>query len=278
MAWVRPTQGLAVLCLLASAGCAGNGQGLDQNGAPVGVNSGAAEPLTADLQSIQDNIFTPICTRCHVGASAPEGLRLDATDSFNLLVGIPSAEDPTILRVKPGDPDDSYLIRKLEGGPGIVGVQMPFGGPYLPQSTIDMIRQWITNGAQKTEPIATSLDHRAFAVTTTAPMDGMTVTQPVTQILVGFNHDVDAALVNDTTVTVDRVSQNGTVAEPIATVVSARLAPANAAVIVLTARSALPPGTYRVNLRGTGGAALADMNAVALGLNYSFAFTVDAPP
>ncbi len=29
--------------------------------------------LTADFQSIQDNVFTPICTKCHQGAGAPEG-------------------------------------------------------------------------------------------------------------------------------------------------------------------------------------------------------------
>jgi hypothetical protein len=267
-----------LLSLLAGAGCAGNGQGLDPNERPIGSESGAGEPLTADLQSIQDNIFTLFCTRCHIGASAPEGLRLDAADSFNLLVGIPSAEDPSVLRVKPGDPDNSYLIRKLQGSAGIVGVQMPFGGPYLPQSTIDVIRQWITNGAQPPPSLAAALDTRAFAVTTTSPMDGATVTQPVMQMLVGFNHDVDAALVNDTTVRVDRVPQDGAAADPIAPVVAVSLAPANAAVIMLKARDALSPGTYRVSLRGTGGAALADLNAAALGLDYSFVFTVGAPP
>ena len=128
MTWVRQTRRLVLLGLLTAAGCAGNGQGLDQNGRPIGSDGGSGGPLTADLQSIQDNIFTPICTRCHIGASAPEGLRLDAADSFNLLVGIPSAEEPNVLRVAPGDPDNSYLIRKLEGSSGIVGVQMPFGG------------------------------------------------------------------------------------------------------------------------------------------------------
>ena len=92
-------------------------------------------------------MFTPICVRCHSGASAPEGLQLDAAHSYALLVGVPSTEVPSLDRVNPGNPDNSYIVLKLEGAPGIVGVQMPFGGPYLPQSTIDVIRQWITNGA-----------------------------------------------------------------------------------------------------------------------------------
>jgi len=57
----------------------------------------------------------PICSVCHIGGAAPEGLRLDAADSFNLLVGVPSTEVPSLLRVKPGDPDNSYIIQKLEG-------------------------------------------------------------------------------------------------------------------------------------------------------------------
>ncbi|HEY5101200.1 MAG TPA: Ig-like domain-containing protein [Steroidobacteraceae bacterium] len=278
MAWIRQTRRLALLGLLASAGCAGNGQGLDQNGRPVGSDGGSGAALTADLQSIQDNIFTPICTRCHIGASAPEGLRLDAADSFDLLVGISSAEEPNVLRVAPGDPDNSYLIRKLEGSSGIVGVQMPFGGPYLPQATIDVIRQWITNGAQKPQSLAATLQSRAFAVTGTSPMDGATLMQPVTQMLVGFNHDVDATLVNETTVKLERLPESTAGGEVITVTAPARLVASNAAVIVLATRTPLAAGTYRVSLRGTGAAALADTNAASLGLDYSFAFTVTAAP
>ena len=50
-------------------------------------------------------------------------------------------------RVAPGDPDNSYLIRKLEGDAGIVGSRMPQGGPFLDQATTDQIRQWIADGA-----------------------------------------------------------------------------------------------------------------------------------
>jgi len=90
------------------SGCAGNGVGLDANGNPIGSGSSAPEPLAANFQSIQDNIFTPICTRCHIGANAPEGLQLDQAHSYALLVGVPSAEKPSVLRVSAGDPTDSY--------------------------------------------------------------------------------------------------------------------------------------------------------------------------
>jgi hypothetical protein len=129
------------------AGCgAGSGDGLDRNGRPLDSGSAATVPLTADFQSIQANVFTPICTVCHVGASAPQGLRLDALNSYSLLVSVPSTEVPAILRVAPGDPDNSYLIQKLEGH-AAVGARMPLGGPYLDAATIVVIRQWISNGA-----------------------------------------------------------------------------------------------------------------------------------
>src|SRR3981081_146675 len=141
---------VALLAAAAMSGCAGNGKGLDSNGNPITPGSGGTAPLTATFQSIQDNVFTPICTKCHIGAGAPEGLQLDAAHSYAALVGVPSAEQPPVLRVTAGDPANSYIIRKLQGSAGISGGQMPLGGPYLPQSTIDVIRQWITSGAQQT--------------------------------------------------------------------------------------------------------------------------------
>ena len=70
-----------------------------------------------------------------------------AAASYAALVGVASLEVPPLQRVTAGNPNDSYLIRKLEGGPNIVGSRMPLGGPFLDQTTIDSIRLWITNGA-----------------------------------------------------------------------------------------------------------------------------------
>ena len=102
------------------------------------------------LTSIQTNVFTPRCSGCHsgVGATLPGAMNLtSASASYAALVGVASLEVPTLQRVAAGNPNDSYLIRKLEGGPSIVANRMPLGGPFLPQTTIDSIRLWITNGA-----------------------------------------------------------------------------------------------------------------------------------
>jgi Bacterial Ig-like domain len=264
---------VALLFTASMSGCAGNGNGLDSNGNPVGSGSGGGA-LTADFQSIQDNVFTPICTQCHVGASAPRGLQLDATHSYAALVGVASSEQPTVLRVAPGQPDSSYLIRKLTNTGGISGVQMPANGPpYLPQATIDVIRQWITNGAAK--PAAAQSIEAAvksvqrFAVATTSPDNDAIVSEAVPQIVVGFNGDIDSTLINNTTVTVDTAgsAQPG---DPV--LVNVAVPTGNSAAIVITPKAPLTNGTYRVTLHGS----LANLNAQALGSDVSFTFTVDA--
>jgi hypothetical protein len=96
-------------------------------------------PITADLESIEDNIFTPICSKCHIGASAPEGLQLDGAHAYNAIVGVPSVEEPQFLRVDPGNPDQSYLMLEIENAMGIEGGQMPLGeNPLLP-ATMDAL-------------------------------------------------------------------------------------------------------------------------------------------
>jgi len=262
----------AVLLLAGcAASCAGNGAGLDQNGQPISAGGTTSGPITADFQSIQDNVFTPICSKCHVGASAPEGLQLDAAHSYNLLVGVPSAEQPNFLRVKPGDPDNSYMVRKIEGASGIDGGQMPLGETPLPQATIDAIRQWVMSGAPNAAAAA-----QVFAVQTTAPLDKAIVKAPLARILVTFTQDVDASLVNDTTLTLARIGPESAVADgAVKMSATGALAPNNPAVLLITPSTALDPGVYRVTVRGTGGAALANMNAVTLGADTSFEFTVE---
>ena len=53
------------------------------------------------------------------------------------------------MRVVPGDPDRSYLVRTIEGASGIAGQRMPINGPYLTSEQIAMVRQWIAQGAQR---------------------------------------------------------------------------------------------------------------------------------
>jgi hypothetical protein len=252
-------------------GCVGSGSGLDADGNPIGASgSEPSGPLTPDFQSIQDNVFTPICTRCHSGAGAPEGLQLDAAHSYALLVGVPSTEVPTTLRVKPGDPTSSYIIQKLQNSSGIVGAQMPFGGPYLPQSTIDVIQQWISEGALA--PAAAGAGTMAaLAVTATTPVDRTAMTAPLMTIAVGLNQEPDASFLNGA-VRVQNVS-----AEPVDIPVQIARAAGNPATVLLTPVTPLLPGAYRVTLRGGGHEALTAIGGASLPADYSFTFTVEEP-
>src|SRR5262245_2215395 len=141
------------------AACAGNGEGLDENGRPIGEEQQQA-PLTPQLSSIQEHVFTPICTACHSGAAAPLGFRLDADVAYSMLVNAPSVEAPGVLRVQPGNPDASYLIQKLEGR---AGTRMPLNGPPLPAETIAVIRQWIVDGAPASVSAPTMMPTRLKA-------------------------------------------------------------------------------------------------------------------
>jgi uncharacterized protein (TIGR03118 family) len=111
----------------------------------VTVTVGAAATLT----QIQADVFTPICSGCHngVGTALPGVQNLTAGHTYTSIVGVASLEMPSLMRVKPGDAANSYLIQKLEGAAGISGVRMPLGGPYLDQATIDNIKSWINGGA-----------------------------------------------------------------------------------------------------------------------------------
>ncbi len=135
---------LTAVVLAVCLGCAGDGTGLDAFGNPPG---GAPVPLAPTLSAIQANVFTPICTQCHTGASAPFGLALGAGLSRQNLVGVASAEQPALLRVRPGNPDSSYVVWKIEGRSGIVGGRMPLGLAPLSSDQIAAIRGWIQAGA-----------------------------------------------------------------------------------------------------------------------------------
>jgi len=274
----RFTSWAALGLVSCAVGCAGNGKGLDQNGQPIGSGGSTGGPVTADFQSIQTNVFTPICSVCHAGAGAPEGLQLDAAHSYNLLVGVPSVEQPNLLRVKPGDPANSYMLHKIEGAPGIVGGQMPLGETPLPQATIAAISQWIANGAPNAPAAAAS----SFEVQGTVPLDHEMVSEPPPRIVVTFTQEVDASLVNESTISVERMANprldpESAMAAGGATsvAVTRALAGLNPSVLLITPNAPLAPGTYRVTVRGSGGGAVANLNATTLGSDQSFEFTVE---
>ena len=120
--------------------------------------AGPSPNLTPTFDSIQQEIFQSTdqagraaCATCHRGVIPNINLNFSpGVDIYSLLVNVPSRQRPDLMLVAPGDPERSYLIHKLEGRPGIVGLQMPRNGPpYLTAGQIQIVKRWIENGAPR---------------------------------------------------------------------------------------------------------------------------------
>ncbi len=139
--------GTALVLALALAGC-------DEKLSDL---TGPTPNLEPTFSSIQKEIFDTtdasgrlLCTGCHsnVGRNPSGGLNLLAGASRASLVGVASTGKPGAVRIIPGDPENSYIIHKLEGRSTIAGTRMPRGnGPYLTDGQMLVIKRWISNGA-----------------------------------------------------------------------------------------------------------------------------------
>lgn len=102
--------------------------------------------LLPNFSFIQSTVFNTRCISCHSGPGASGGMRLDDNTYAHLVLNA-SNQNSALDRVAPGDPDNSYIIQKLEGT-AATGSQMPPGGNTLQPVVIDNVRQWIAQGAE----------------------------------------------------------------------------------------------------------------------------------
>jgi len=255
-------------CLLAVS-CGGGGGGYSGGG---GGGGGGGGTPAATFSSIQANVFTPTCSTCHSGASAPRGLRLDAANSYALLVGVPSGEQPGVLRVKASDPDNSYLVQKIQGNATITGERMPAGLPALPQATIDAIRQWIVNGAMND----TQTSNTPIRVTSLSPLPSSTQSTLPASITAAFDRQLNATTVDTTTFRLERsggdgVFGNGNDVAITPASVTVPAANSQTAVMSLTGVASVDD-TYRVTLAGTGATVILDLGGNALDGEFAGTF------
>lgn len=219
---------------------------------PMMTGSGSSPPpLMATLDSIQANIFTPKCAGCHGGANPAENLNLDATHSYNDLINVPSTEQPSIVRVKPGDPSQSYLVIHIQKeGDGASATDLSF------------IEQWITDGAPPST--ATSMADK-FEIAAVQPDSGDVENAPPPRIIVGFTQELDANRVGGGSVLLERVEDDAApqaVPTPIPATVS--MPAGNARALLVTPSSALTPGNYQVAMNPAGGVELASIGGATL--------------
>lgn len=134
----------------------GSGETLDERGRPFdqpfapGLSSRYGATLfEPEYESIALYFFEPFCADCHGGGAPSTGLDMTFERGFQEMVGVSSLQSVDLNLIEPGDANNSYLIIKLEGGDEMVGRQMPRGRPARPQGEIDIVRQWIDDGARR---------------------------------------------------------------------------------------------------------------------------------
>ena len=128
-------------------------------GALTVVGTACGDGMVVDspstLVDIQELVFTPACATagCHDTSTRAAELDLSTAEaSFRDLVGVPArnavAAENGWLRVMPGQPELSFLTRKLEA-PGVgEGAAMPVGAFELTPFYRDLIAEWIRQGAE----------------------------------------------------------------------------------------------------------------------------------
>jgi hypothetical protein len=86
---------------------------------------------------------------CH-SVSPQVPLIFQAGNELADIINVPSVERPELMRVKPGDPENSYLFLKVQGDGGIEGGRMPLGAAYNPRIP-KLFFDWIEAGAPDAE-------------------------------------------------------------------------------------------------------------------------------
>jgi mono/diheme cytochrome c family protein len=93
-----------------------------------------AQPVT--FSQIESTILGPKCVSCHQSPDGQAGVNLD---SYAAIENAPATHGHAIL--EPGSADTSHLYDAVKSG------DMPPGGPMLSADEIQMIRDWINEGA-----------------------------------------------------------------------------------------------------------------------------------
>lgn len=112
---------------------------------PAEASATTSPPASGSVSFAQvAPILARRCAKCHTDQGlmgpAPEGYRLTSYEA------VVSASDR--LRVVPGSPDASELVRRIRGQ---AAPRMPFDGPpYLAESEIALIEAWVEQGARDT--------------------------------------------------------------------------------------------------------------------------------
>jgi hypothetical protein len=129
------------------------------------ADSGADTAVVFDATGV-DPRFAPVAavlvetcgsTYCHHGDGSTPASRNLSAQHIQRTLGLRSLQIPRLRLVEPGQPAQSYLLHKLAGShsalpecladAGTCGQRMPSPDQPLTPERIELVRQWITDGA-----------------------------------------------------------------------------------------------------------------------------------
>jgi hypothetical protein len=104
---------------------------------------GSSEPVDCKTTAgVVKKVFQPKCGQsgCHSASDSPD---LVSSGFEKKLIGQFSSTCPGQAQVVPGDPEKSYVYRKVTDAKPSCGSPMPFGGAPLSADEIACVRDWI---------------------------------------------------------------------------------------------------------------------------------------
>jgi hypothetical protein len=158
------TASLTVLAASLSFAC-GNGDDDDTtSGTDAGTTTDSSSSPPADtgtgtsaatFTEVYSQIIGPICSGCHgdgTGASSGKLVMDTQADAYTALVGVAAAgagcASSGETRVVAGDSASSLIWQKVSMTKPPCGSQMPLGGTPLSSAEVQLIADWIDDGAQ----------------------------------------------------------------------------------------------------------------------------------
>lgn len=136
-------RGWTLACLSMAMICACSEDGKREADKAQRVSSGP--DFSRDIQPI----FDANCVACHQAQGASGNLNLENGSAYAAIVAVKSGES-VLPYIAPGQPEQSYLIRKVEGThvqAGGSGERMPLTGA-LDTGSIATLRDWVKAGAR----------------------------------------------------------------------------------------------------------------------------------
>jgi hypothetical protein len=151
---IAAVAGVALLAYLAA--CGGSSNPAKPKPEPPDCSSVAdtTQPATVSYENDIVPMFAELSNGgygcadagCHGGAFLSSNYSVESRD--DILAPGNEATARGFCVVKPGAPEDSYLVMKLEGRAGIEGVQMPNGRTSLTAADLQKVKTWILEGAR----------------------------------------------------------------------------------------------------------------------------------